>query len=96
MPKWDGSSANAVDIVNVLDATTLELLHVFVKRGALISIGTSKDGGALSVHVKAGDVKNREWFRTDEELHDWLKAGLQSLGWDSSEGPSNVQQLRQG
>lgn len=94
MPKWDGSSQAAVNVGDLLDATTLEYLQLLVGAGALVSIGTSKDGGALSVHIKLGDVKNREWFRYDDELHDWLADGCQALSVVRTEGPSNVQRLR--
>lgn len=94
MPKWDGSSPQAVDVENLLDATTLEYLQLLVASGALVSIGTSRDGGALSVHVKAGDVKNRDWFRSDEDLHEWLAEGCRALSIARSEGPSNVKALR--
>lgn len=95
MPGWNGkSSSGLVDLASLLDATTSELLQELVALGALVSFGTSKDGGALSVHVRCGDVKNREWFRSDEELHEWLRDGCIALGGGGSEGPSNVKPLR--
>lgn len=95
MPGWNGSQSRGhVDLACLLDATTTELLIELVACGALVSFGTSKDGGALSVHVRCGDVKNREWFRTDDELHEWLRDGVIALGGSSSEGPSNVKPLR--
>lgn len=95
MPGWNGkSSGGLVDLASLLDATTTELLQELVALGALVSFGTSKDGGALSVHVRCGDVKNREWFRVDEELHEWLRDGCIALRVGGSEGPSNVKPLR--
>lgn len=94
MPKWDGSSQSSVDLADLLDATTMEALIELVGRGALVSFGTSKDGGALSVHVRAGDIRNREWFRDSEELHEWLWAGLRVVDPAAPGGPSNVQALR--
>jgi len=91
---WENREAPIVDVENLLDATTMELLREYMLIGALVSFGTSKDGGALSVHVKCGDTKNREWFRDDEHLHDWLSAGLELLSGDGTEGPSNVKAFR--
>jgi len=95
MPGWNGqSSSGHVDLASLLDATTSELLQELVALGALVSFGTSKDGGALSVHVRCGDVKNREWFRVDEELHTWLRDGVIALNPPEAGGPSNVKPLR--
>lgn len=95
MPAWDGSSAGGrVDLACLLDATTTEHLIDLVALGALVSFGTSKDGGALSVHVRCGDVKNREWFRVDTELHDWLSDGVELLRRTEGGGPSNVKPIR--
>ena len=94
MPNWNGKGAQLVDVGQLLDATTMELVQELVEMGALVSIGTSRDGGALSVHVRAGDVKNREWFRDDETLHDWLKDGVQAVRESIASGPSNVKPMR--
>lgn len=95
MPSWNGSQSSArVDLACLLDATTSELLIDLLASGALVSFGTSRDGGALSVHVRCGEVKNREWFRNDDELHTWLRDAVVFLATPESEGPSNVKALR--
>ncbi len=95
MPAWnDSSSRGRVNLDSLLDATTSEYLVSLIGLGALVSFGTSKDGGALSVHVRCGDVRNREWFRDAEELHDWLREGEQELTRIVAGGPSNVKPLR--
>jgi hypothetical protein len=68
-----GKKASEVDLEEVLDATMLELLREVVSAGALVSIGASRDMGALSVTVTMNGEWDREWFRTAEELHEWLK-----------------------
>lgn len=94
MPNWNGNGKAQVNVSHLLDATTMEHLIALVELGALVSIGTSRDGGALSIHVKAGDIKNREWFRSDDELHEWLSDGVEACRKGGSGGPSNVQGLR--
>lgn len=95
MPAWDGSSTGGrVDLASLLDATTTEHLQALVALGALVSFGTSRDGGSLSVHVRCGEVKNREWFRIDTELHDWLAAGVAALDPQPPSAPSNGKRLR--
>jgi len=92
--KFGGGPEQFVDLESLLDSTTLELLRELVRAGALVSFGTSRDGGALSVLVRAGDIRERDWFRSDEELHDWLDDGLTTIRAASSSGPSNVKPLR--
>lgn len=83
-----------MDLECLLDATTLELVRDLVGLGALVSFGTSRDGGALSVHVRSGEIREREWFRVDVELHEWLSEGVAAVHESVGAGPSNVQALR--
>lgn len=94
MPGWDGKQSARVDVGAMLTATTVEWIQDLVELGALVSLGTSKDGGALSVHVRCGDLKNREWFRLPEELEEWLHDGVVLLRSTEAPGPSNVKPLR--
>lgn len=95
MPRsFGGGPKSLVDLESLLDATSLELLRELVGLGALVSFGTSRDGGALSVHVRAGDIREREWFRVDVELHEWLQEGVEALRGDAGSGPSNVKALK--
>lgn len=97
MPRsFGGGPKSQVDLECLLDATTLELVRDLVGLGALVSIGTSRDGGALSVHVRSGEIREREWFRVDVELHDWLSEGVEAVQRFVGAGPSNVKPLRQG
>lgn len=91
---FGGGPKSLVDVEALLDATTMELLGELVRAGALVSIGTSRDGGALSVHVRCGEVRDREWFRVDLELHEWLREGVAVVTGAPSDGPSNVKALR--
>jgi hypothetical protein len=83
-----------VDLECLLDSTTLELVRELVGLGALVSLGTSRDGGALSVHVRSGEIREREWFRVDVELHDWLGEGVEAVQRSVGGGPSNVKPVR--
>lgn len=94
MPAWNGKQGALVDVGALLDATTVEWVQELIELGALISFGTSRDGGALSVHVRLGEIKNREWFRDAEELHDWLQDGVAACRQVVAAGPSNVKALR--
>lgn len=95
MPRsFGGGPKSQVDLECLLDATTLELVRELVGLGALVSFGTSRDGGALSVHVRCGEIREREWFRLDVELHEWLGEGVDAVHKSVGGGPSNVKALR--
>lgn len=59
-----------------LGASFLELFVELVELGALISVGASRDKGAVSITVTVGGEWDREWFRTEEEVLDWLKEAI--------------------
>lgn len=94
MPGWNGKSKELVDVGALLSATTVEWLQELIEMGALVSLGTSRDGGALSCHVRCGDIKNREWFREAEDLEGWLKDGVEAVRQAVASAPSNVKGLR--
>lgn len=95
MPRsFGGGPKSLVDLECVLDSTTLELLRDLVGLGSLVSFGLSRDGGALSVHVRNGEIREREWFRVDVELHDWLREGVDAIHGAVASGPSNVRPVR--
>lgn len=90
-----GKGVQQLPFPDVLDATFLELLVELVELGALISVGASRDKGAVKVTVTVGGEWDAEWFRTDEELHLWLKQAVlvvQALEIP----PSNASRRRKG
>ena len=85
-----GKGVQQLPFPDVLDATFLELLVELVELGALISVGASRDRGALSVTITVGGEWDREWFRSDEELHLWLKEAVvvvRAMAQDPSPSP---------
>lgn len=59
-----------------LSASFLELLVELVELGALVSVGASRDKGAVKVTVTVAGEWDAEWFRTEEELLDWLREAI--------------------
>lgn len=74
------SGAGECDLDSLLDATTLEHLRDLVGLGILVSFGRSRDGAAVAVTLYNDGAKRREWFRHDEELHEFLKEAVAALG----------------
>jgi len=74
VPFLNGSRANAaVDVGTVLDASAWEYVVSIVTSGALVSLGRTRDGGAVSVTVTINGEYEREWCRQAEEASDFLR-----------------------
>lgn len=71
-----GKGVQQLPFPEVLDATFLELLVELVELGCLISIGASRDKGAVKVTITVNGEYDFDWFRSDEELHDWLREAV--------------------
>jgi len=74
MGDWfdEGGSAGRVDVAAILDSKASELLLDCVAFGALLSLGTTSDGGALGVTLTVDGRWRREYFRDSETLLVWL------------------------
>lgn len=90
-----GKGVQQLPFEEVLSASFLELLVEVVEAGALISIGAARDKGALSVTVTVGGEWDREWFRSEEELLDWLREAVVVVKSLPQE-PSNGSRRRRG
>ena len=63
----------------MLDGRAGDLLHEIAGCGALVSMGTTSDGGALSVTVTVDGRWRREYFRDGDALGDWLASGAEAI-----------------
>lgn len=88
-----GKGVQQLPFEEILGASFTELLVELVEAGALISIGSARDKGALSVTVTVGGEWDREWFRSEEELLDWLREAVVVVKAQPSE-PSNGSRRR--
>jgi hypothetical protein len=78
MSDWftESTAGARVDVPGLLDSKSGELLHEIMGSGALVSVGLTGDGGALSVTVTVDGEWRREYFRSADDLADWLAAGI--------------------
>lgn len=79
MSDWfeeDGNGAE-VDVSALFDSKVPELLAEIIQLGALVSCGTTSDGGALGVTVTLDGRWKRQYFRESEEAISWLEAALE-------------------
>lgn len=71
-----GGRGSACDPAQILDGKGWDALRDMVSAGALVSLGTTADGGALGVTVTVDGRWRKEWFRDAEELGEWAAGGL--------------------
>lgn len=68
-----GGNGAAVDVHSLLDETgAVKALCDMIEAGALCSIGTTSNGGALAVTITVDGEWRRDYFRTADELSVWL------------------------
>lgn len=87
MSDWfEGSgNGNAVDVEAVMDSGAPVVIWRIVAAGALVSMGTTSDGGSLGVTVTLDGRWRREYFRDSDELVSWLLGAADAI--DASEAP---------
>jgi len=98
MHEWftSGASGSPVDVAALLDSKALDSLGSIVQCGALVGLGTTRDGGALGVTITVDGAYRREYFRDAEELCAWLdvaQAVVREI-WELTPPISSVKPLR--
>lgn len=68
----EAGHGSPVDVAAVMDSGAPEVLWEIVGAGALVSIGTTSDGGTLGVTITLDGKWRREYFRDSDELVSWL------------------------
>jgi hypothetical protein len=77
---FDGNGAgNAVDAAEVVSGLAAQGVVELVDAGALVSLGKTRDGGALGVTVTVDGRWRREYFRTADELALWIGEALPAV-----------------
>lgn len=77
---FDGNgNGGTVDVAELVEGLTAKALSDLVQAGALVSVGTTSDGGALGVTVTVDGRYRREYFRAADELLAWLAEALPAV-----------------
>lgn len=74
-----GGGGQAVDLEKLWDSDVPDLLRHLAALGALVSIGTTRDRGALSVTVTMDGRWRRGYFRESEEATAWLELAVEAV-----------------
>jgi len=77
---FDGAgSGGKCDVLALLDSPGTELLMQCIDHGALVSIGTTSDGGALGVTITVDGRWRREYFRDPETFQVWMTEAVPAV-----------------
>lgn len=96
MGDWfDDGSGSPVDVAAVLDGTGVtEALSELVQLGALVSLGTTSDGGAFGITVTLDGRWRRQYGREASDFTDWL-VGATAAVRDGQQGSTASPARRQ-
>lgn len=65
----DGGTSNSpVDVQKILDTSAFSSVCSMIEAGALVSFGTTSDGGALGITITVDGSWRREYVREAEEF----------------------------
>lgn len=81
MTTWfdEAGHGDPVDVQAVMDSDCPSVLWDIVAAGAMVSLGTTSDGGALGVTVTLDGKWRREYVRDSEVLADFLGSALAAV-----------------
>lgn len=74
-----GGAGKGIDVPALFDGPSADGIWSLVQCGALVSLGTTSDGGALGVTVTVDGRWRREYFRDAEDLLTWLAEALPAV-----------------
>jgi hypothetical protein len=77
---FDGNgNGNAVDVAACLEGANAKGVSHLVQAGALVSLGTTSDGGALGMTVTVNGRWRREYFRDAAEMQAWIGEAIPAV-----------------
>lgn len=85
----NGAGASPVDVPAFFDSGVLDAIIGLVSMGVLVSIGSSRDRGAISLGVTRDGKSRREYFRHSDEAADFLRladAAVRGTGFGQTGG----------
>lgn len=85
----------SVDVGAVLEPGAVEYLVAIIESGALVSLGRTRDGGAMSITCTVDGNYEREWVRTPEEACEFLRE-VDAYLTSKPEAPPSQRRARKG
>lgn len=75
----EAGNGSPVDVHEVVDGLPVAAMIDIVQCGALVSLGTTSDGGALGVTITRDGKYRREYFRDAAQLQAFLAEALAAV-----------------
>lgn len=82
--------ADPIDVPAILDSAIPALLAELVQAGTLVSLSSTRDGGALSVTITMEGEWVREYFRDSESAVEWLAVVLSAVQEEVATRPASA------
>jgi hypothetical protein len=77
---WDGSAKGSdIDLPAFFDSGVSDGLIGVLSLGVLVSLGVTRDGGALGITILSDGRRRREYFRDSEAATDFLRGAVVAL-----------------
>lgn len=73
------SSGNELDLPAFFDSDILDGLIGVISLGVLVSVGLTRDRGALGITILDNGRKRREYFRRSEDACEYLRGAVLAL-----------------
>lgn len=75
----NGAAKSPLDVAAFLDSDVPKRIAILVDLGVLVSIGSTRDGGRISLTVLHDGKWTREYFGSSEDAADWLGGAADTL-----------------
>jgi len=87
----EGGTGSPVDVTAVLDGTGVtEALCEVVQLGALVSLGTTSDGGSLGVTITLDGRWRRQYGRDAGDFTEWLAGAIEAVRSEAGSRPAST------
>lgn len=75
----EGPSASVADVRAFMDSDVPKYISELVNLGVLVSVGSTRDRGAISLTVTLNGDWDREYFRDSFDAIEWLQRAVKTL-----------------
>lgn len=80
-----------LEVAAFFTPTVVDPVVALLELGCLVSLSTSRDGGAFSCTVTYNGQWKREWFRGEDALAEWLLQAVDAVrGMASAPAPNGT------
>lgn len=88
MGLFGSNGKGVVSVQGMFPQATIENILLCIDEGALVSLGLTRDRGALSVSMWVDGVKEREWFTDPDKFADAMTEAAEALSMRPGVPPS--------